>query len=330
MPCSLCHEGQDPPKIEAAFSMPRAEPGQPVTLTVTATHSSAAVGGVWVNSHGRGQFRVLDAATTRVIGLDSATHSQPSPYTNGQLRFSFEWVAPSEVGTTRFDIWANAANNNLMQLDDSPAQIATFIAHGCEGTWYYPDGDGDGFGDEKRAELACQAPAGLIPQGGDCDDMSPTVNPSIPETCNNIDDNCDGTVDEGYSPMRHYVDADGDGFGAIGGQTVIGCSPIPGYAPRSGDCDDRNATTFPGADELPNGVDDDCDGEIDETVGPPLGMMPAPSPSGGSGSVAPNGSAPRASSCGFSPLPLRAESWLVGLLLIAARRRRSRSSPAAR
>jgi len=54
-----------------------------------------------------------------------------------------------------------------------------------------PDADGDGF---QNYEVFCNT---TIPElGGDCDDSSPTVYPGAPETCNAIDDDCDGLTDE--------------------------------------------------------------------------------------------------------------------------------------
>jgi len=49
----------------------------------------------------------------------------------------------------------------------------------CDG-----DDDGDGFGP------AC-------PAGEDCDDDDPEVNPGAAESCNGVDDNCDGMIDNG-------------------------------------------------------------------------------------------------------------------------------------
>ena len=74
----------------------------------------------------------------------------------------------------------------------------------------------------------------------DCDDTDPSINPNAMEICNRIDDTCNGFVDEGF-------DADGDLWTTC-----------------NGDCDDSDPNVSPDADEiLTNGIDDDCDGEID-------------------------------------------------------------------
>jgi hypothetical protein len=63
-----------------------------------------------------------------------------------------------------------------------------------------------------------------------------------------------------------YVDADADGHGAIGGASVMACAAPPGRAAVADDCDDTAMTRFPGASELCNAVDEDCDGGVDESI----------------------------------------------------------------
>jgi hypothetical protein len=66
-------------------------------------------------------------------------------------------------------------------------------------------------------------------------------------------------------PVIYYRDADGDGYGSAGSGTVQACGPQPGYVINNGDCSDDNINVHPGAMETcGNGVDDDCDGNIDE------------------------------------------------------------------
>jgi hypothetical protein len=84
----------------------------------------------------------------------------------------------------------------------------------------------------------------------DCDDTDPATRPGAVETPNGEDDDCDGAVDEGTGA----ADDDGDGF----------CESACTDGSTPGDCDDTAADVRPNATELPNFVDDDCDGTIDE------------------------------------------------------------------
>ncbi len=64
----------------------------------------------------------------------------------------------------------------------------------------------------------------------------------------------------------YYIDEDGDGYGDIDVSIiVIGGAPT-GYVDNSTDCDDQNAAVYPGATEITNGIDDDCDELVDENV----------------------------------------------------------------
>ncbi|MEC8423239.1 MAG: putative metal-binding motif-containing protein, partial [Myxococcota bacterium] len=78
-------------------------------------------------------------------------------------------------------------------------------------TWYR-DADGDRYGDVDEATAACLPPTGFVRDGSDCDDGSASVNPNATELCNEIDDDCDLSVDEddAADTTRWYDDSDED------------------------------------------------------------------------------------------------------------------------
>ncbi|TLD40039.1 MAG: putative lipoprotein [Candidatus Jettenia ecosi] len=92
---------------------------------------------------------------------------------------------------------------------------------------------------------------------GDCDDNNSSVNPKAQEICDDVDNNCDGQIDEELK-TTFYGDADGDGYGNPQ-VTTKACSQPSGYVANNTDCDDTNAAVNPGATEIKkNGIDDDC------------------------------------------------------------------------
>ena len=84
----------------------------------------------------------------------------------------------------------------------------------------------------------------------ECDDGNTLINPSMPEICDGVDNNCDGQIDEGVT-TRYFEDQDRDGFGNNG---VIeeACNQPPGYVTIGSDCNDDNPDIFPGASETCN------------------------------------------------------------------------------
>jgi hypothetical protein len=127
---------------------------------------------------------------------------------------------------------------------------------------WFVDADGDGYGDPSAPVLACPFPDNAVEDGSDCDDLRKDVAPGRAESCNVLDDDCDGEVDEGVQ-QDWYVDADEDGYGDEA-LSLFSCDPGEGYAESAGDCDDGDPGVSPGVDEVCNdGIDNDCDESTD-------------------------------------------------------------------
>jgi hypothetical protein len=133
-----------------------------------------------------------------------------------------------------------------------------------DATVWYGDGDGDGFGQASITQAACTAPSGYVSLSTDCDDRDAAVHPGATEICDGVDNDCDGSIDgsSASDATTWYRDADSDGYGnsAI---TVRDCAEPSGFAGTDGDCDDRDPSIHPGATEVCDGTDNDCDGATD-------------------------------------------------------------------
>ncbi len=110
------------------------------------------------------------------------------------------------------------------------------------------DADGDGWCEDLEGD-GCDDPLDLP---GDCDDLDATLSPGAAEACDSIDSDCDGDLVDGFpdldgdgEPDCVDTDVDGDGVANID------------------DCDPLDATVYPGAPEICDGLDNDCDGVAD-------------------------------------------------------------------
>ena len=155
------------------------------------------------------------------------------------------YCSPKRAGDHTLEIQLNgtdAATTYVFNAD-------TFES-GCDPTDFVPpeflDLDDDGF----------------RPYDGDCDDDDPDRSPAISETCDGVDNNCDGRIDEEVL-ITVFPDADGDGYGRTD-EAISGCDGVSGYVEDGGDCDDTNATIHPGAIELCDDIDHDCSGDPDD------------------------------------------------------------------
>jgi hypothetical protein len=119
--------------------------------------------------------------------------------------------------------------------------------------------DGDMDGDGYVSSMCCnQDRNGNQICGPDCDDTNRNIHPNQSETCNGVDDNCNGMIDEGLGSQPICRDLDGDGHGAPASGMMMGCVPPTGWSFLCDDCNDHDAMIHPGAMEVCNGHDDDC------------------------------------------------------------------------
>lgn len=158
----------------------------------------------------------------------------------------------SGVATVNSGALTNNTTYNLLEVDNGTCseEQNAFVEITIINIEFFEDTDGDGFGDAMSSVFACTAPVGYVADNTDCDDSDSSINPNT----------------------QWYADIDGDGYGSYIYTTQCSDPLIAGVVILGGDCDDDNAAIYPGSTELcGNGIDDDCDGVIDE------GCAPAPS-----------------------------------------------------
>jgi hypothetical protein len=154
-------------------------------------------------------------------------------------------------------------------VNPSAAEVCDGADNNCDGAidegvtlTTYADVDGDGFGDASTEETSCEVAADRTEDGSDCNDADPAISPDGIEVCDEQDNNCDGSVDEGVL-LTFFVDGDADGFGDPA-SPVQGCFAGGNLVENDQDCDDTNGAVSPLAAEVCNGIDDDCNASTTE------------------------------------------------------------------
>lgn len=155
---------------------------------------------------------------------------------------------------------------------------------GCP-TWY-PDGDGDGFGDARAGGVAaCSAPRGHVDNALDCDDTQRAIHPGAVEVCDpaDRDEDCNGLADNDDpaftgGTVEAWPDADGDGYVDGRVEPTVWCDLPEGWSTEAflTDCDDADPATYPGAahQEAPVACMTDADGDGWGDRAPAPGVAP--------------------------------------------------------
>lgn len=294
--------------------------GNTGTLVIN-TGTGASPYGFFFNST-RTVCYIADDRASALGGIQKWTASSPSgPWT---LAYTLSVSAGNNIGargvTVDFSgtnpiIYATTTDNRLVKITDAGSGSAfTLLATAATNTafrgvafapianttyTYYVDNDGDGYGSSTTfTSSSPTAPAGYAASSGDCNNNDGAINPGVVESvaqanvCDDVDNDCDLTVDEGsvagcnnpvacnynalatcaegcdFSAITWYADTDGDTYGNPS-SSVVACTNPGGYVLNNTDCDDTNAAINPGitesglASNICDGIDNNCDLSID-------------------------------------------------------------------
>jgi hypothetical protein len=214
--------------------------------------SAYAIGG---NSNGRssgdtpleGSFDFVYGCTGKTYYLDGDS--------DGVGRADFSMLGCADAPPMAFVEMAGDCDDYRKTVFPGAKELCNMIDDNCDGqidenavpVELWPDADGDGYYDARTEKVGtpkvgCAGLKNWAAEPGDCQPMNKAVNPGVEEVCNNIDDDCDGDVDERIRPTC------GEGW----------CRrEAPG-------CDAQYCTPGTPVKEKCNFLDDDCDGLVDE------------------------------------------------------------------
>lgn len=194
------------------------------------------------------------------VGVQSRTPLMIENTGTAPVRVRLTPEPPLRVSVDAFTLQAGAAapiSLHLRPTDYQPVEATLQIAAGSQqftipvSATVATDYDNDGF-------------VALGAGGDDCDDFRGDVYPGAPEVCDGVDNNCDGQIDvDAVDALDFYRDQDRDGYGDPSIHSRV-CEAPPGFVARADDCDDTRADINPGAIEITDGIDQNCNRLVDE------------------------------------------------------------------
>jgi hypothetical protein len=185
--------------------------------------------------------------------------------------------------TFRFYVINQATSGSTLRMDNVSLWGNTISV---TPTLFYADADNDGFGDLTNDSLSCSAPVGYVANSNDCNDADAAINPNtvwymdmdgdlLGDLMTNFtgctpptgyvltSGDCDDSNASITVPTTYYSDVDQDGFGDDATAADF-CVTPPSMVAIGGDCNDNNNAIYPGAPEICDGFDNNCNGTNDE------------------------------------------------------------------
>lgn len=257
------------PNVRVLLNRPALEPSDFVLFV-----SSAGISKIGQNADFRGLVYApngtlhieQNASATGIFMADEVVVEQ-----NAEVAFSPECLPEPEIcddridqDCDRFDLDCRDADQDNDGVTPNEGDCDDFNPAITSAPTFFADADLDSFGDPNSAVVACFQPDGFVSNSLDCNDLNPFVHPGVPEICDGSDDNCDGLADnDAVDASTWYADLDGDGFGNPG-STTTACARPEGFTSDNTDCNDSVSASHPGASEICDTIDNDCDGAVDE------------------------------------------------------------------
>ena len=95
-------------------------------------------------------------------------------------------------------------NDNDSEINPNATDICDGVDNNCDGQidedletlTYFIDNDNDGFGDINNSIQSCVEVDGYVSNSDDCDDNNSEINPNATDICDEVDNNCDGQIDD--------------------------------------------------------------------------------------------------------------------------------------